>query len=210
MTAERSEAERAASDRRRVKQLVAFAVFALAVTLVWIVAITTGGSSGARPTGGSPSVYPAASIPAPRERSLSRAVASSRCVLRSFPSYGRGKTGARVQYRTNPPTSGPSDPSPAADGIYDDPAGTSKLVRALANGRVIFQFAPGAPPKLRGQLKTLVKQDPRHLILTANQTGMSYAVAATAWRHYLGCNTVNGSTFDALRDFRDTYRNRAS
>ena len=208
MTAERSEAERAASDRRRVRQLAAFAVFALAVTLVWIVAVSTGGSSSARPTGGSPSVYPAASIPAPRERSLSRAAASARCVLRSFPSYGSGQTGARVQYRTNPPTSGPSTPSPAADGIYDDPAGTSKLVRALANGRVVFQFAPGAPPKARGQLKALVDQDPRHLILTVNQTGMPYVLAATAWRHYLGCNTLNASTFDALRDFRDAYRDK--
>jgi hypothetical protein len=43
-----------------------------------------------------------------------------------------------------------------------------------------------------------------------NQTGMTYAVAATAWRHYLGCNGLNGFTFDALRDFRATYRDRAS
>jgi len=209
MTAERSEAERSASDRRRIGQLVAFAVAALAVTVVWIVAVATGGSSGARPTGGSPSIYPAASIPAPGERSLSRAAAKARCTLRAFPSYGSGQTGARVQYRTNPPTSGPSNAVPAADGIYDEPAGTSKLVRALARGRVVFQFAPGAPPKVRGQLKTLVNEGPRHVILTANQTGMPYAFAATAWRHYLGCKTVNGSTFDALRDFRDAYRDQA-
>lgn len=186
-----------------------FGVAALAVTAIWIVAVTTGGSSGARPTGGSASVYPAASIPAPRVRSLGSAAAKARCTLRSFPSYGSEQTSARIQYRTNPPTSGPSDPAPAADGIYDEPAGTSKLVRALARGRVIYQFAPGAPPKLRGQLKTLVNEDPRHVILTVNQTGMPYAVAVTAWRHYLGCSSLNGFTFDALRDFRSAYRDRA-
>lgn len=210
MTAERSEAERAASDRRRVRQLVAFAVAALAVTAVWIIAVTTGGSGGAHPTGGSPSVYPSASIPAPREHSLSRAVAKAGCTLRSFPSYGSGRTSARIHYRTNPPTSGPSDPVPAADGIYDEPAGTSKLVRALARGRVIVQFAPGAPPRLRGQLKVLVNESPRHVILTVNQTGMTYTVAATAWRHSLGCNGLNRFTFDALRDFRAAYRDQAS
>lgn len=210
MTPERSQAERAASDRRRIRQLAAFVVAALAVTVVWIVAVTTGGSSGAHPTGGSPDVYPKASVPSASERSLVRAVAKSGCTLRSFPSYGSEQTGARVQYRTNPPTSGPSDAVPAADGIYDEPAGTSKLVRALARGRVIFQFAPGVPPKVRGQLKALVREDPRHVILTANQTGMPYAVAATAWRHYLGCNKVNGATFDALRDFRSAYRDKAA
>jgi Protein of unknown function (DUF3105) len=209
MTPERTDAERAESDRRRIFQLAAFALAAVAVTVVWIVALTAGGGGGPHPTGGSPDVYPAVTIPLPGERSLARAAARAGCTVRSFPNYGREHTTERVHYRTNPPTSGPHNPVPADDGIYDDPPPTEKLVHSLEHGRVIFQFTPGAPPKVRGQLKALVKQDPRHVILTANQTGMPFEVAATAWRHYVGCRKVNDATFDALRDFKIEYRDQA-
>jgi Protein of unknown function (DUF3105) len=208
MTPERSDAERAESDRRRIAQIVAFALAAAAVTVVWIVAVA-GGGGGQGPSGGSPDVYPAETIPAPAERSLTRAVARAGCELRSFPSYGRQHTTGRVRYRTNPPTSGPHNPAPAADGIYDQPPSTEKLVHSLEHGRVIFQFELGVPAKVRGQLKALVTEDPRHVILTANQTAMPFEVAATAWRHYVGCKSVGPATFDALRDFKIAFRDRA-
>ena len=209
MTSERPDSERTESDRRRVFQLVAFALAALAVVVVWIVAVTSGNGGGPHPTGGSPDVYPAEKIPPPGERSLTRAAAAAGCTLRSFPNYGRKHTTARVRYKTNPPTSGPHNPFPAEDGIYDEAPPTEKLVHSLEHGRVIFQFTPGAPPKVRGQLKALVDEDSRHVILTANQTGMPFLVAATAWRHYIGCRSVNDATFDALRDFKIAYRDQA-
>jgi hypothetical protein len=176
--------------------------------VVWIVALTAGGGE-PHPTGGSPDVYPKEALPPPRERSLARATAAAGCTLRSSPDFGRQHTTARVRYRTNPPTSGPHNPVTAEDGIYDLPPSTEKLVHSLERGRVIFQFTPGAPPKVRGQLKTLVNEDPRHVILTANTTGMPFEVAATAWRHYIGCTRVNAWTFDALRDFKLRYRDQA-
>ena len=63
--------------------------------------------------------------------SLSRAAAKAGCTVRSFPNFGREHTTKRVRYRTNPPTSGPHNPVPAEDGIYDDPPPTEKLVQAL-------------------------------------------------------------------------------
>jgi hypothetical protein len=206
MTTERSEAERAESDRRRIWQLAVFALAALAVVAVWIVSVTSGAGK-PKPTGGSPDVYPAANVPPASERSLTRAVAQSGCSLRTFPSFGNGSTNSRVTYRTNPPTSGPH-PKAAADGIYDDPPSTGSLVGSLADGRVVVQFAPNAIDRVRGQLKALVVENPRHVILAANQTDMPYVVAATAWRHLLGCTNVNAATFDALRDFRSAYRDR--
>jgi hypothetical protein len=208
MTAERTDAERAESDRRRIWQLVGLGLVAVALVGVWIFSVTSGAGN-PRPTGGSPDVYPQAGVPAARDASLTHAAAQAGCKLRTFPSYGKQSTTKRVTYRTNPPTSGPSSPDPAADGIYDDPVSTTQLTRALENGRVIVQFAPEVSEHLRGQLKTLVNEDPRHVILTANQTDMPFAMAATAWRHYVGCNTAGPAAFDALRDFRSAYRDRA-
>jgi uncharacterized protein DUF3105 len=209
LTPARSEAERAESDRRRIRQLIGLGVAGAAALVIWIVAVTTG-SGGSQPNGGSAGVYPKEAIPAPREPSLERAAAAAGCELRSFPSYGRELTGARVSYRTNPPTSGPFNSEAAADGIYDLPPATEKLVHSLANGRIVFQFSVDAGPKLRGQLKTVVDEDPRHAILALNQTSMPFVVAATAWRHYIGCRDVRPAMFDALRDFRARYRDQAS
>jgi hypothetical protein len=37
---------------------------------------------------------------------------------------------------------------------------------------------------------------------------MSYEVAATAWGHLIGFDKVTDETFDALRAFRDRYRDQ--
>jgi hypothetical protein len=207
-TPERTDKERTESDRRRVGQLVAFAFVGVAVAAVWIVAVAgTGG--GPHPTGGSPSVYPAETIPQPGDRALSSAAAAAGCTVMTFPSFGLEHTTKRVQYKTNPPTSGPHNPTPAEDGIYDDPPATTRLVHSLEHGRVILQFAPGAPPAVRGQLKALAKEDGRHVILTPHATGMPVVVAATAWRRYIGCRRPSTAMLDALRDFKIDYRDHA-
>lgn len=46
------------------------------------------------------------------------------------------------------------------------------------------------------------------MILTPNDTGMRFEVAATAWRHRLGCTEMNDRVYDALRAFRERYRDR--
>lgn len=207
-TPERTDQDRRESDRRRLGQLIAFAFVGVAVAAVWIVAVT-GTSGGPKPTGGSPDVYPKETVPPPANRSLTSAAAAAGCTVRSFPSFGREHTKDRVKYKTDPPTSGPHYPVPAPDGIYDDPPAASRLVHSLEHGRIIFQFAPGAPGKVRGQLKALVKEDDRHVILTPNDTGMPFLVAATAWRHYIGCTRSSDAMWDALRDFKIVYRDQA-
>ena len=37
---------------------------------------------------------------------------------------------------------------------------------------------------------------------------MPYQVAVTAWGHLIGCEKVTDETFDALRAFRDRYRDQ--
>ena len=208
-TPERSHAERSESDRRRIWQLVAFALAAMVVAAVWIGVLVKGAGGGPNPTGGSAEIYPKETIPAPGNRNLTSAAAAAGCVVRSFPSFGREHTTAHVRYKTNPPTSGPHNPVPAEDGIYDAPPPVEKLVHSLEHGRIVFQYVPGAPPKIRGQLKALVNEDPRHVILTPNSTQMPFEVAATAWRHYIGCARVMPAAFDALRDFKIAYRDQA-
>jgi hypothetical protein len=48
-----------------------------------------------------------------------------------------------------------------------------------------------------------------HMLMFPNNTGMDYEVAATAWRHRLGCLHYNARVPEALRRFRAAYRDRA-
>ena len=54
-------------------------------------------------------------------------------------------------------------------------------------------------------LKALFDEDPYHLLLFPNQTGMTYEVAATAWDNALVCETVSPEAYDAIRAFRDQF-----
>ena len=57
------------------------------------------------------------------------------------------------------------------------------------------------------QLEALVGQQDNgyHMLMFENTTKMPYAVAATAWGHYVGCPTMNDKVFDALRTFHDQF-----
>ena len=77
------------------------------------------------------------------------------------------------------------------------------MVAAVLSRELRSGWRRGRPHWLRRAYATWL------LILTANQTAMPFEVAATAWRHYVGCRTVNAATFDALRDFKIQYRDQA-
>jgi hypothetical protein len=192
MTTERSEAERAESDRRRIRQIIGFLLAAAAVTAVWVVAVL-GGGGGTKPTGGAANLYPRETLPPPSERVMSRATAKAGCTLRRVSPY----VGASEQ----PP------PIPTPDGIYDKRPPDDRLGASIGLGHVVFQFAPETPAKVRGQLKALVQEDPRHVILVPNPAlSGHFLVGAQALRRVLSCTRTSSAMFDALRDFRTDFR----
>jgi hypothetical protein len=151
-----------------------------------------------------------APLPPARTANLATAARIAGCRRQSLPDFGRGHTLERVRYRTNPPTSGRHHPLAAGDGAYaaDNVPPVGQTVHALEHGRVDFQWRQGLPARAIAQLATLLDQQPRHTLLFQNQTGMRYAVAATAWRRMLTCPRVTPRLFDALRAFRVKYLDR--
>src|SRR5207302_7288031 len=103
------------------------------------------------------------------------------CTLLTHPGEGHDHTTSPVDYKTNPPSSGNHDPMPASDGVYTSAPAIGNLVHALEHGRVIIWFKPSAPPRVRGELKALFDQSSALLILTPDETGMPYEVAASGW-----------------------------
>jgi hypothetical protein len=180
--------------RRRNGRLVAMAIVVLSIAIVAFAL-----SAGFGP--GSPSKT--------QLRRLKAAAAAAGCTVTSFPSEGRDHTTGRVRYRTNPPTSGPHNPAPAPDREYTVAPPAENYVHTLEHGRIELQYRPDAPAKVRAALRAVYREFTHHMLLFPNNTGMDYEVAATAWQQRLGCTQWGSRVPEALRQFRDTYRDRA-
>jgi hypothetical protein len=201
----REEAEAAArlaeSQHRRVR-IVGLAGGGLVVAAgLAAVALSAGG--GAPPK-------PVAQLPAPKTTELKAAAKLAGATFTSYDyNYGTGNhvTGA-VKYPQNPPTNGPHFPVPASDGNYAGHATppTEQLVHSLEHGRIEIQYRPGLPQAQIDQLVALYGEDPQHVLLFENKTNMQCDVAVTAWAHGMLCKSFTPAVFDAIRDFRDEYR----
>jgi hypothetical protein len=131
------------------------------------------------------------------------------CEIRDFPrKEGDGSTAGDVKYRSDPPHSGTHAPDPAQPGAYAaDPPSEEEVVHSLRHGRIAIWFSDDLPDGDRDDLKALLDEDPSHMLLLPDET-MPYAVAATAWTHRIGCKRMSDQVFDALRAFRDAWRDR--
>jgi hypothetical protein len=206
---ERQEAEQAAqagTARKKRMQLVFGGVIAIvAVVAVLFVALNLfGGDDGEAEV-----AKGAAAIPAQKESDLKKAAAAAGCKLVDSPNEGAGheeKAFKASDYKSNPPTSGTHFPTWYDDGVYapGDTPELGRLVHTLEHGRIDVQYKPGTDAKTRAQLETLVNESDGgyHMLLFQNETKMPFAVAASAWDHYLGCPTMNPQVFDAIRAFR--------
>jgi hypothetical protein len=214
--AERLEAQRKAEQaaaRRRRMQLLGGGLVAVAIVATIGIALTSGGGgSGISANSPVSADIKGIKLPAPKLTDLKQAAAAAGCTLHTYPIEGRTHVTGPVTYKTNPPTSGNHNPTPAADGVYA-PSNTpakENFVHTLEHGRIEYQYKPGTPtPEIR-ELEALwnetVQGQPGYKqLLFQNNTSMPFAIAATAWGQLIGCTSFNPKIFDALRDFRTAY-----
>lgn len=126
-------------------------------------------------------------------------------------SYGiNDHVDGRVRYPTNPPTNGPHARTWARDGSYAGltPPPTEQVVHAQEHGRVVIQYAPNLPKGQVAALERLFEEDSDHVLLLENRTSMPCPIAATAWGHAILCRDASAKSLDALRAFRDAYRDK--
>jgi hypothetical protein len=212
LAAEQSAAEQA--KRRRTYSIVVGGVLALAaVAAIVAVAASGGGGNGASTALNGQETYSNAATPPPQQETDLFAVArEAGCVLRNPVIEGRTHVPPEqeIEYKTNPPTSGNHDPVPAGDGVYSRPptARTMKhFVHTLEHGRIEIQYDPSLSQRRIDQLGGLFNDDPYHMVMFPNRD-MRFQVAVTAWGHLLGCDRVTDRVFDAIRAFRDRYRDQ--
>jgi len=157
--------------------------------------------------------YEGAADPPPQQATdLVQAARAADCRLSNPVIEGNGHIGPdkKVTYKTNPPTSGNHDPQPAADGVYGKPVTATDIrhfVHTLEHGRIEIQYDPSLPKAQVDRLGGLYQEDPYHMVLFPSRK-IPYQVAASAWGHLVGCKKLTNASFDALRAFRDRYRDQ--
>jgi hypothetical protein len=212
---ERERKESAAAARKKRLQLVGGGVLALAAIAAVVIAIAAAAGGGddeqeaAAPSSGANA---AVKLPPQETSDIEAAAKAAGCTL-SNPEYEGAsheeKDFKPSDYKTNPPTSGTHFPDWYDDGVYE-PGTTDNLgmlVHTLEHGRINVQYKPGTPPETVAKLEALLAEqnDGYHMLLYENTTGMTPAIAATAWTHSLTCDEMNDKVFDAIRTFRARY-----
>lgn len=202
---EEAKAAKVAAAKSRIR-VVGAALLGIGVIAAIVVAIVvSGGDDGDGPSQASENSVP---IPAQKVADLTAAAEAAKCEIVDAEAEGSDHTTEPVTYEANPPHSGDHNPEAAQDGIYEpgNPPAIENAVHALEHGRINFQYKPGTEARRVSQLETLVgEKGGYHQLLYENQTGMTAAVAATAWTHQLTCATWNDGVWDALRAFRDRW-----
>lgn len=213
LKAERLEREQQAQSNERRKRLVGYGaggILVAGVIAALAVVLLGGGDDGSSAAGdpaGSGS-WPAGEVPEQQTSDLQAAARAANCELQQNQSEGNTHTEEPVDYQRNPPNSGDHFPVPVEDGAYTEAPDLEPLIHSHEHGRIVIQFDPSVPDSVKGDLKALYDEDPYHMLLTPNQTDMPFEVAATTWTRTLGCPEMNEDVFDAIRAFRDEYRDQ--
>jgi uncharacterized protein DUF3105 len=199
---ERQEAEEAAARsaaRRRRLQIIGGAILAVAViAAIAVVALAGGGSSDK-----------------PDTSNLAADAKAAGCTFSSFKSEGRDHTTAKVKYKTNPPTSGSHNPTPAPDGVYaagNEPA-PENAVHSLEHGRVLFEYKPGTPAADVAKFQRLAEEELNgsaayHVLVFQNNTNMPTQFALVAWTKLLKCGALTPQSMNVMRDFRKAFTDK--
>ena len=140
---------------------------------------------------------------------LPQAAKAAGCVLRNPTDQGNTHllpSQPTPKYKSDPPTSGNHDPVPLANGVYESPITDFRhAVHTLEHGRIEIEYKPSLPEADQLKLKGVIDEDFRDMVMFQNE-GMEWEVAVAAWGHYLGCKSYNDKVLDAIRAFRDMYR----
>lgn len=101
-----------------------------------------------------------------------------------------------VEYTSDPPTSGPHQPSPDVSGVREEPIPRPVQVGILERGDVLLQHDPDLAPDDLEALRELAGER----VVVAPNPDLPEAVVATAWVHKRSCSSVD---VDALQELID-------
>ena len=114
--------------------------------------------------------------------------------------------GTRVQYATNPPTSGDHYAEPGGAGFYpaDEPVAPEPFVHSLEHGQIVIWYSPTAPSEVIENLEEYIDSQPGRYSLTLigvpyDQIPAGNNYSMTAWGAMQSCSQFSAEAIDAFR-----------
>jgi hypothetical protein len=156
-------------------------------------------------------------IPDQREADLGVAMKAAGCKDETTQAEGAGQHTSDpdevIKYASEPPSIGRHYQEWSEDDIYEEAPPTSHVVHTLEHGRILIWLRPDLPTEQRAQFKALYEEDTYHVIMLPREE-LKQPFAVTAWvgqnaGHTLRCNEVTDDTWDAIRAFKEKYRDKA-
>ena len=219
---EREQQAAQAAARKRLIGIVVAAILALGIVGA-VIAVALGGGDGGGgggngEGGGAQIEYPdGGELPEQREAGLQPAARAAGCELESVTAEGAGEhTGDPeevIEYETEPPALGAHYQEWPEDDIYEEAPPLSHVVHTLEHGRILVWLNPELPEDDLAQFKALYDEDPYHVIMLP-RAELEEPFAVSAWvgqdgGHILRCDEVNDRSWDAIRAFKEQYRDKA-
>ena len=210
-----------AAARKRLIGIVVAAVLALGIVGALAAVLLAGGDDDEGGDGGAGAAtieYPdGGEIPAQQQADLAVAMRAAGCKDESIEVQAAGEHTSdpdeQIEYQSEPPSIGRHYQEWPEDDIYEEAPRTSHVVHTLEHGRILIWLRPDLPSEQLAQFKALYEEDPYHVIMLPRaELGEPFAV--TAWvgqstGHTLRCRDVNENTWDAIRAFKEKYRDKA-
>jgi hypothetical protein len=220
-----------AAARKRLIGIVVASILVLGIVGALVAVVLAGGdddeaSSGVASSGAASVSYPdGGEIPAQKEADLAAAMKTAGCTDETVVDnpYADPKgihtadPNEVIPYKSEPPALGRHYQVPIEDGIYDEEQPVTHVVHSLEHGRVIVWLRPDLPSDQLAQFKALYDEDPYHVIMLP-RAELKQPFAVSAWvggdtgdstGHILRCNEVNDNIWDAIRAFKEKYRDKA-
>ncbi|MGH8953222.1 MAG: DUF3105 domain-containing protein [Acidimicrobiia bacterium] len=109
------------------------------------------------------------------------------------------------EYNSDPPTSGPHDPSPAPCGIYREPVSDQGWLHSLEHGAVFVQYDPSLPETDIEAVEDMVRSNGREILL-APRPGIPAPYALGAWTRLLLVDEIDQNLVDSFeREFGNRF-----
>ena len=226
----REQAASQAAARKRLIGIVVAAVLVLGIVAALVAVVLAGGDDdggGSSGGGGGATIsYPdGGSIPDQKEADLAKAMQAAGCKDETVVDHPYDDPAGIhtadpdevIKYKSEPPALGRHYQVPIEDGIYEDAPPITHTVHALEHGRILIWLRPDLTSDQLAQFKALYEEDPYHVIMLP-RAELKQPFAVSAWvggdtgdstGHILRCDEVNDNIWDAIRAFKEKYRDKA-
>ena len=210
-----------AAARKRLIGIVVASILVLGIVGALVAVVLAGGDDGGGSEGGGGGTtisYPdGGQIPDQREADLATAMKAAGCKDEAIEETAAGQHTAdpneQINYASEPPSIGRHYQEWPDDNIYEEAPFTTSVVHTLEHGRVLMWVRPDLTGDQLAQFKALYDEDPYHVIMLPREE-LKEPFAVTAWvgdstGHTLRCKNLNDQSWDAIRAFKEKYRDKA-